>query len=86
MNQSSTEFTEAQCLRILGLPQTATWRDITRNYRQEMLRWAPDKNLNNTAEATARAQVINGAYGFLNELKQKREGTYKPQAYEDNVD
>lgn len=42
-----------------------TLEDLKKQYRNLMLKWHPDRNLNNQEEATRNSKIINNEYEFL---------------------
>ncbi|EER07328.1 hypothetical protein Pmar_PMAR020493 [Perkinsus marinus ATCC 50983] len=56
----------------LGLTRTASEVEIKRAYRQQALRWHPDKNQDNIDEATERFQQIGRAYEILGDSQRRR--------------
>lgn len=42
-----------------------TLEDLKKQYRSLMLKWHPDRNLNNQEEATANSKIINNEYEYL---------------------
>ncbi|EER03104.1 chaperone protein dnaj, putative [Perkinsus marinus ATCC 50983] len=56
----------------LGLTRTASEVEIKRAYRQQALRWHPDKNQDNIDEATERFQQIGRAYEILGDSQKRR--------------
>jgi len=64
---------EKNYYKILGLPRTATAKDIKKAYRALALQWHPDKNTDNKEEAEGMFQDISEANEVLSdsELKAK---------------
>lgn len=56
---------------ILGIPHTATPDAIKRAYRKQALRWHPDKNRDNRAEAETRFKEISEAYRILSDPEKR---------------
>ncbi|WKY10456.1 hypothetical protein Q1695_002649 [Nippostrongylus brasiliensis] len=56
---------------VLGLERNCSEKDIQKAYRQQCLRWHPDKNLDNKEEAERRFIKAKEAFQFLYE-KEKR--------------
>jgi DnaJ-class molecular chaperone len=54
-------FTE----EILGVTANASSADVKQAYRKQCLRWHPDKNPHNIAEATEKFKQIQAAYETL---------------------
>lgn len=57
---------------VLGLPATATELDVKKSYRRLALKWHPDKNPHNKAEAERKFKEIGEAYEVLSD-RQKRQ-------------
>ncbi|CAI9769303.1 unnamed protein product [Fraxinus pennsylvanica] len=57
---------------ILGIPRTASLPDIYRKYKSLIVKWHPDKNPTNKAEAEAKIRSINDAYRALS-IEKKRQ-------------
>ncbi|KAL2491143.1 HSP40/DnaJ peptide-binding protein [Abeliophyllum distichum] len=57
---------------ILGIPRTASLPDICSKYKSLIVKWHPDKNPTNKAEAEAKIRSINDAYRALS-IEKKRE-------------
>jgi hypothetical protein len=68
--------------QILGINQDATPTEIKKKYRNLSLKWHPDKNPNNQAEATSKIQLINKAYEVLKSPSQRNKynATLKPSS------
>ncbi len=49
----------------LGVKPTASFGDIRKAYKTEVIRWHPDKNSNNVCEANERMKLINAAHDVL---------------------
>eukprot|EP00536_Pseudo-nitzschia_multiseries_P015597 jgi/Psemu1/327962/estExt_fgenesh1_pg.C_9170006 len=64
---------EKNYYKILGIPRTATTKDIKKAYRALALEWHPDKNADNKEEAEKKFQDISEANEVLSdpELKAK---------------
>lgn len=56
---------------ILGVTPTASVEEIRKSYRRLALRWHPDKNQNNLAEATRRFREISEAYEVLSDAERR---------------
>ncbi|VDP12595.1 unnamed protein product [Heligmosomoides polygyrus] len=56
---------------VLGIERGCTEKEIQKAYRQQCLRWHPDKNLDNKEEAEKRFITAKEAFKFLFE-KEKR--------------
>ncbi|EWC87532.1 hypothetical protein PFNF54_03656 [Plasmodium falciparum NF54] len=57
---------------VLGVPQDADLTVIKKSYRTLAMKWHPDKNPNNKAEATERFKQISEAYEVLSDPKRRR--------------
>lgn len=57
---------------VLGVPQDADISTIKKSYRTLAMKWHPDKNPNNKAEATERFKQISEAYEVLSDPKRRR--------------
>jgi len=70
----------------LGLSKDATPELIKKSYRKLAVRWHPDKNPNNQAEASEKFKLIAEAYEVLSDPAQRREydnrGVYASQSEE----
>nr|XP_028563606.1 uncharacterized protein LOC114585270 [Podarcis muralis] len=53
--------------KILDVPQSASMSDIKRAYRSKVLRWHPDKNPDNRAEAEQKFKEVVEAYKVLSD-------------------
>ncbi|XP_033003946.1 uncharacterized protein LOC117046225 [Lacerta agilis] len=53
--------------KILDVPQSASLSDIKRAYRSKVLRWHPDKNPDNRAEAEQKFKEVVEAYKVLSD-------------------
>lgn len=64
---------EKNYYKILGVPRTATSKEIKKAYRELALKWHPDKNADNKEMAEKKFQDIGEAYEVLSdkELKAK---------------
>ncbi|KAL3225273.1 hypothetical protein MRX96_025956 [Rhipicephalus microplus] len=58
---------------LLEVPRNASPEDIRRAYRRLALRWHPDKNPDNKAEAEARFKEISEAYEVLSDESRRRQ-------------
>ncbi len=59
--------------KILGIPKTATKKDIKKAYRKLALRWHPDKNPENVVDATEKFNEIGEAYEVLSDNKKRKQ-------------
>jgi DnaJ-class molecular chaperone len=57
---------------ILGVPRNADAAALKKAYRKLAMKWHPDKNPNNVAEAQAKFQDISEAYDVLNDPKKRQ--------------
>jgi curved DNA-binding protein CbpA len=57
----------------LGITKTATTDEIKQTYRKLALKWHPDKNPDNVAEATRIFQRISEAYSVLSDEKKREQ-------------
>lgn len=57
---------------ILGVPRDADANALKRAYRKLAMKWHPDKNPDNQAEAQAKFQEISEAYDVLNDPKKRQ--------------
>lgn len=64
--------TKRDYYEILGLKKEATKADIKSAYRKAALKWHPDKNQNNKAEAETKFKEINEAYQVLSDEQKKK--------------
>ncbi|KAH7980544.1 hypothetical protein HPB49_017118 [Dermacentor silvarum] len=58
---------------LLEVPRNASPEDIRRAYRRLALKWHPDKNPDNKAEAEARFKEISEAYEVLSDESKRRQ-------------
>lgn len=56
---------------ILGVPRNADANALKKAYRKLAMKWHPDKNPDNQAEAQAKFQEISEAYDVLNDPKKR---------------
>jgi len=68
---------------VLGLTSTCSNDDIKTSYKKLALRWHPDKNRDNAAEATNKFQKIAEAYSILSD-PEKRQRYDKYGTVDDN--
>ena len=59
--------------KILGVTKEATDAEIKKAYRKPALKWHPDKNPNNRAEAEEKFKKINEAYSVLSDKDKRRQ-------------
>ena len=59
--------------KILGVTKEATDAEIKKAYRKLALKWHPDKNPNNRAEAEEKFKKINEAYSVLSDKDKRRQ-------------
>jgi DnaJ-class molecular chaperone len=57
---------------ILGVPRDANAEQLKKAYRKMAMRWHPDKNPDNQAEAQAKFQEISEAYDVLNDPQKRK--------------
>lgn len=57
---------------VLGVSQDADLNTIKKSYRTLAMKWHPDKNPNNKAEATEKFKEISEAYEVLSDPKRRR--------------
>lgn len=68
----ASETSSPVCLyKILGISRSATADDIKQAHRKLMLKWHPDRNHGNEAEATAQTKIINQARDVLSDPGKK---------------
>lgn len=67
---------------ILGVSKNASTAEITKAYRSLILKWHPDKNLNNQEEATVKSKEINTAYAILKDPSKRAKYDAKLDAYD----
>lgn len=58
--------------KILKVPKSATLEEIKKAYRKLALKWHPDKNPNNTAEANKKFREISEAYEVLSDPNKRK--------------
>ncbi|KAL8520948.1 hypothetical protein ACS0TY_011482 [Phlomoides rotata] len=58
---------------ILGIPKSASLSDIGKAYRSLVVKWHPDRNPSNKAEAEAKFSSINEAYRALSMKKREED-------------
>jgi len=62
-------MTADECYKILGIPNNSNIEEIKRAYRNLVLKYHPDKNLDNKVWATEKVKKINEAYEMLTKQK-----------------
>jgi DnaJ homolog subfamily C member 3 len=73
---------EKNYYKILGVPRTATTKEIKKAYREMALKWHPDKNADNKEEAEKRFQDIGEAYEVLSDKELKAKYDRGEQVFE----
>lgn len=68
MSNSKSNYYE-----VLGVSETATDEEIKKAYRKLAVKWHPDKNESNKAEAEEKFKCISEAYSVLSDPEKKRE-------------
>lgn len=63
--------------KVLGITKSATDDDIRKAYRKLAIRWHPDKNPENQAEATEKFKLIAEAYEVLSDVNKRYEYDHK---------
>lgn len=58
--------------QILGVPKDANEDQIKKAYRKQAMKWHPDKNPDNKAEAEAKFKDISEAYAVLSDKEKRR--------------
>lgn len=58
--------------KVLGLNKDATEDEIKKAYKKLAIKWHPDKNLNNKAEAEKKFKDISEAYSILSDPEKKK--------------
>lgn len=58
---------------VLGVPKTASASDIKKAYRNLALKWHPDKNPDNHAQAEEKFKEIGEAYAVLSDPEKRRQ-------------
>jgi DnaJ homolog subfamily A member 2 len=56
----------------LGVSPSVTDKDLKKAYRKASLKWHPDKNKDNSDEATKKFQEISEAYSILNDIEKRK--------------
>jgi len=64
--------TKRDYYEILGLNKSASASEIKAAYRKSALKWHPDRNPNNKAEAETKFKEINEAYQVLSDSKKRQ--------------
>lgn len=57
---------------VLGVPQTASPHEIRQAYRRMAMRWHPDRNLDEKAQAEARFKCVAEAWATLSDPKKRQ--------------
>ena len=65
--------TKKDYYEVLGLKKSATEAEIRKAYKKLAMKWHPDKNRNNQAEAEARFKEISEAYQVLSDKKKRNQ-------------
>lgn len=65
--------TKRDYYEILGVTKQVSEADLKSAYRKLALKWHPDKNPNNKAEAEAKFKEINEAYQVLSDAKKRQQ-------------
>ena len=72
-NKSSENFKMGKdYYSILGVPKNATEQELKKAYRKLAMKWHPDKNKDNQAEAQAKFQEISEAYDVLSDPEKRK--------------
>jgi DnaJ family protein B protein 6 len=58
---------------VLGVKEDTTDEEIKRSYKKLAVKWHPDKNQDNKAEAEEKFKSISEAYAVLSDVEKKRE-------------
>lgn len=58
---------------VLGVSRTASEAEIKKSYRKLAVKWHPDKNPNNQAEASEKFKLIAEAYEVLSDPVKRRQ-------------
>ncbi|KAA8536551.1 hypothetical protein F0562_029029 [Nyssa sinensis] len=61
---------------VLGIPKSASLPDISKAYKSLVMKWHPDKNSSNKAEAEAKFKAINEAYRVLSMEKREENSRF----------
>ena len=56
---------------VLGVDKTATAAEVKKAYRKAALRWHPDKNRDNEADAEAKFKAVGEAYAVLSDAEKR---------------
>lgn len=57
--------------KVLGVPRSASEKDVKKAYRKLAIKWHPDKNPTNTAQAEEYFKAIAEAYDCLSDKKKR---------------
>jgi len=66
----------ADFYEVLGITRTSTDDEIRKAYRKLAIKWHPDKNPGNQAEATEKFKLISEAYEVLSDPAKRKEYDY----------
>lgn len=58
---------------ILGISINATQEEVKQAYRRQAMKWHPDRNLDNRAEAEKKFKEISHAYSILSDILKRQE-------------
>lgn len=64
--------TKADYYEILGVSKGASKEEVKRAYRQQALKWHPDRHKDNKSQAEAKFKEVNEAYEVLSDPKKKQ--------------
>lgn len=68
---SATAGTSGEYYEVLGVDKAATDAEVKKAYRKAALRWHPDKNRDNEAEAEAKFKAVGEAYAVLSDAEKR---------------
>lgn len=66
-------ITKVNYYEVLGVSETASDEEIKKAYRKLAVKWHPDKNKENKAEAEEKFKSLSEAYSVLSDQDKKRE-------------